>query len=562
MRSFTLLFLVLFLAGCTVLVPTKNSKEILLEDWKRLKSSLESAPILLQDLLEKEFYTQSKQQHNNYNNQSNHNSNRYNLRVLIAGSQQLELQYDNTFEEAFNLVSNGQQKVSETYTNAMINYLLDPKFYYKKPIYSRYFQHKFSPKNASDSLPNTVPFLVTDYNDGANIRWIDLRRVRSIHFLFAGSGPEMASRFGHVALRLIISPEGVFDDEIANHNLYEHIVLGYMAHIDEFELDTLKALSGDYKAYLFASSFMDAYRNYAISEFREIFSVPLLLTASNRDRIVRELSEIHWSYSGDYNFFTNNCSTLLQKNLRFLIPDFNENIHLKYDYIRPDNFFSAIKETSLVDTEKLEYLDKAEQQGYYFPSTEPFYEKALNAIITTMIKSDFDNIESYLDRFPQERMAEILGDAAYFKLLTSNSYYLTAQIMLEELAMRRDERRLIASGSKYFKNINIDNLNESIKLQLNEDEWELYDNYFLSKIRMITQPIPRLNGIPDQSTNFPKIPRIQDTRKIVDRTKLTEILTRVHPEGQEQWQRIILEAAMLEGTMKNIHILQGLKDEY
>lgn len=480
---------------------------------------------------------------------------------LLLYSNEPLLQVDEQFNEIKQIASGRHAPSAPFFAQTLAEYLLNPDFSCQQPIYDRYFQQRYQAQLPRSSCPTLVPFYIVDRQEGGHPLWLDPQRVSSIHLLFGGHGQNMASRFGHVALRLIVCPEGKFDEESCNSNLFEHIVLGYMAHVDEFELDTIKALLGDYKAYLFAAPFMDTYRGYAINEFREIYSLPLILSQEQRQQLVRDLAEIHWSFTDNYNFFTRNCGTLLQQALRGLIPEYGEQPQLSDDYMRPDHFFNAARTSSLTENDRLSSLERAEQQGYYFSSTKVFYEQGLAVVIAAMAQPSFDDLEGYLDRHPGQRLQDIVSDTNYFTLLNKDTYLLEAQIILEELALVRSERLFLAEGSRYFQDLDITSAFDGYKAQLDERQWSLIEDCLLRPVQQVIQPIPRLAGIPDQTTTLPEMKLVADCQTAAARKQLSEILEIINTDHHEQWQRVTAAAHLLDETSQNILILQELTND-
>ena len=298
-----------------------------------------------------------------------------------------------------------------SFAATLTGYLLRPEFSCQQPLYAAYFKRRYTGNNvAAAPCATKVPFSILTQYDGSQIVWLDPGRVKSIHLVFAGKSPSMASRFGHLALRLVICPEGNTTAEACDANLFEHVVLGFRAHIDELSLDTIKALTGEYKAYLYANKFMDVYREYAIDEFRELYSIPLQLDDMQREMMVRELAEIHWGFAGSYSFLTRNCATMMQNGLRASWPEFAMNDSMEDDYLRPDSFFEAIKAGPLADGSKLISLEQAEREGHYFSSTKPIYESALDLVRAAMQKPGFTDIESYLEIQPATRLRSCVNE--------------------------------------------------------------------------------------------------------------------------------------------------------
>ena len=381
----------------------------------------------------------------------------------------------------------------------------------------------------------------------------------SIHLLFAGEGEHAASKYGHVALRLIISPEEhPQDDAAANRNLNEHLVLGFMARIDEFELSTFSALKGDYQAHLLATPFMDTYRNYAIDEFRYIYSLPLQLSQSQCQQMTRELSEVHWSFSAPYRFFGGNCSTLLQQTLRVLLPDYSNHKKLTQTYIRPNRYFRAIRETSLVDSTDFGHLRRAERNGHYFPSTQPYYKKALDVVNTSYGTPIAEDLETYGHHHPIERMKTIVNNPDYFSVLMKDDYILEAQILLEEYALTKNDRLLALEAGRFYRDIAKHPPASKDVKKLSPNQKSIFEDRILRPIQWTITPIAHHAGIPDspaephpaQTQPQPNMPHV-----------MSEILTQVLPKSLEQWNRLNIASQITDETTENILTLKGLRNE-
>ena len=549
---------ILLLAGCALTTPpaSKTPAPLSRQNWQVLQPYLKKAP----EVIQKAIHTAALARLESEGSTSTTSMTAADTFFdLLSHSEQPLLHADDKFTHFKQMVLGSQSAPASPYAQALTDLIFQPDFNCRQPLYFKYFQHRYQTNTSPCATP--VPFLLLNRHEGTKAIWLPPQRVSSIHLVFAGQGPNMASRFGHVALRLVVCPEGKSSKEACDSNLFEHIILGFAAHIDEFELNTFKALSGDYKAYLFATPFMDAYRNYAISEFREITSIPLALNDSQRQLLVRQLSEIHWRYSGDYNFFTRNCSTLLQQALRTLIPQFGQHPGLADDYMRPDYFFAAIQKTSMVDGDKLTSLEQAEQQGFFFSSTKPFYDQALQVVMAAMGSPSFSDIDSYLHRLPSQRLNEIFMNQGYVEILSSDPYHLEAQLLLEELALVRSERLLMAKGSLYFQSLDINAEFDQQQSTLDNKQWRLFTDCFLRPIQQISQPIPRLQAIPQQSDALPTMPLNRDCHTTASREQLSDILDIINTKEQEQWQQVLAAAHILDETTQNILILTELTNE-
>lgn len=563
-KRWLLILIAVLQIGCTVTMErSKNEVSPLIStySWQQLERVLKKSPSRLHRAIRQEAEAHLIQANEvpsvsvAYDKETRVETTLHNL---FSHSDNPVLMPNDEFNELHKIVTGNQSLSANSFNMAFTAFLTDPSFNCKQPNYAHYFQLRYGNNQFTNRCQAEIPFYVASRYDGIQPVWIDPMQIHSIHFLFAGNGESMASRFGHVALRIVICPKGQFTGAVCNANLFEHLVVGFMAHIDEFEIDTLKALSGHYKTYLFANQFMDVYQDYAISEFREIYSLPLRLNKGQREQVVRRLSEIHWRFTDDYNFFTKNCTTFLQEALKILLPEFSTSEKIADNYIRPDHFFAAAKDSLFTEGNKLVSLEAAEQEGYYFSSTKPFYDKALGVVQNAMNTPIFSDIESYLLLNPIKRMDYILRDNDYLTKLTQNQYLFEAQLMLEELAVIRSERFMLAEGARYFKQLNDKEKISEIHQQLDTKQTKIFDDCLLLPINQVTEPILRLSGIPDKS-DIPPTKKISDechTRE--SKKQLKEILDSITVVDIRPWQNVKKASRYLEANISNVTFLKEL----
>lgn len=460
------------------------------------------------------------------------------LLALLSHTHKKNLMPDAAFNQLAVVVLGENGNPQYVFAQALTDYLLQPETACRQPMFTRYFRQRYGEIYASEACHKPVPFAVLTYDEGMKTVWLDPTRVKSIHLLFGGKGRGIASRFGHVALRLIVCPQGQTSADACDANLSEHLVLGFQAHINEFSLDTVKALSGQYKAYLFANPFMDVYEQYAIGEFREIYSLPLRLDGSRREAMVRELSDIHWRYAGKYSFLGNNCATLLQNALREVWPELAANYATVGRYLRPDHFFNAMRASPLTDSEKLTNMDLAEQKGFYFSSTQPFYERALEVLRSHRLHPDFDSLESYLSVEPIQRRQAMVDNATFVATLTSESYVREAQILLEEYAVLRGERLLRAEAVRFLEEQDMLTRSDSLITRLDSEHARVFNDCLLLPISQQLQPIQRLGGIPD-AENIPATSMSSSIcQSSKDKVLLQEAIIAVGGQTSVHWQRL------------------------
>ncbi len=425
------------------------------------------------------------------------------LITLVAQAESPVLQPDDQFEQVLAVVRGIDVPVRLAYAEALSGYLTATDFPCSQPVFTRYFQDRFGTAAPSPTCPRQIPFsLLTRYGE-SKLVLVDPARVQDIHLLFAGNSDSLASRFGHVALRLVVCPEFVPRGQSCDAFLRDHLVLGFRANVDELSLSLWKGLTGGYQAHLYASGFMDVYQEYAIDEFREVYSLPLQLTVEQRTQMVRELSELHWRFAGPYQFINRNCGTLLQDVLRMLWPEFASHPALQSTRWRPDWFFQNLGTTDIVRAESLASLEAAEREGYFFPSTKPYYEKAVAVVSNAMQDPGFSSLEEFLAIPPPVRQLRREADAGFLQRLRVDTYLRDAQLMLEEYAMSRSERRIITAMGHYLHDAQILPQMTALQQSLAPEHWTLLDECLLKPISNRATPTRGTDGIPLQLTQQP-----------------------------------------------------------
>lgn len=347
----------------------------------------------------------------------------------------------------------------EAYALHATEYFTDPRYRCKRPLAASVLEAAWGYRRAANTCNDLVPFMVAEGESATTIRWINPARVYAVHLLFAGSTGNSMSRFGHVTLRIVMcAKDRVVVDQGCEEDLLDHLSLGFKANIDELDLSVWKGIQGGYAMKLYAKSFIDTYREYSIDEFRDVYSVPLLLTEQDKQLLVAALAEIHWSYRSDYHFFTQNCATEVQwllNSLSFARQTSTVDFFHNQRY-RPDRLFADAKSSARFKGEVLANLTTAEQQGYYFPSTEKYYQLAVDSIAETF--STAANTDARADN-PQEWFQKSARERAEYWLKPAlersqhKTYTGHAALVLEGWVARKLRRKLLAGLTSYYASI-------------------------------------------------------------------------------------------------------------
>ncbi|PHR58097.1 MAG: hypothetical protein COA44_04110 [Arcobacter sp.] len=557
MKTFLFALSLSFLIGGCAGLKNKEMHPISQIQKSEIEKLLHKRSKLLEELIKEEIYLDSraeKEKSTDFFKESK--STEEALSYLLLETDKKELLADDKFEELKEITG---AKASYSYASALFKYLNDKNYSCKQPLYSQYFADRY--KDTQEKCKGKVPFNVLSKNSAAKVFWLDPARVSSIHILFAGNGDGMVSKFGHISMRLIVCPEDDYSEEGCNTNLYEHLVLGYRAHVNEFKVSTIKGLMGDYRAYLFANDFMDIYQEYTISEFRHLYSLPLHLSKKKREDIVRDMSEIHWEYSGNYKFLNKNCSTLMQNTLKYMWQKFSENARMDELYWRPDNFFEALRETPLSAFEKLEDLKKAEEEGFYFPSTQPAYERALKMVHKAMNNPEFSSLEEYINIDPLKRYQNTLNDKSFFERIKKERYLRNAQILLEELSIIRFETRMIGEMSYYFNENEISSINKYMQRELNVKELKVFSECILTPITALIKPIKREEGIPDFSVLSYNAKKFFPCSKSENRMSLKYIRMKMKELDPRNWIPVEVSMHYWKESVNNVNAYKKLSSK-
>lgn len=277
--------------------------------------------------------------------------------------------------------TDGKPGPADIYAAHAAAYFTDASYRCRYPLTAGQLESAWQFAAAPAMCAPRVPFLVADDEGRRELRWVDPARVQAVHLVFAGASGGTLSRFGHVALRLVVCGEHRQTvDAGCEEDLFDHLSLGFMAGIDELDLSLWKGITGGYPVKLYARRFISAYREYTIDEFRPLHSLPLRLDPDARDFMVRSLSQVHWSYRNEYRFFTRNCATELHWLLQAVseVSSPGSPPFLATARFRPDRLFADARKSRRFDGAVLEDPGQAEKGGYFFPGAGAYYQVAVN----------------------------------------------------------------------------------------------------------------------------------------------------------------------------------------
>ncbi len=260
----------------------------------------------------------------------------------------------------------------------------DPEFKCRRPSYYNYFSALFQTKPYEDSIceMNHKVTLISESagNDSPMVaRDIDPSRIYQIHYLFAGKGKQMMSRWGHAMFRLVLCAPGKPVSPDCMNDYAQHVVVSYRANVEDMNIDYAKGMNGVYPSQMFLMNMSEVVAEYTKSEFRDMISLPLKMNRSEISHFADKLLENYWSYKGKYFFLTNNCATEAMNLLRVAYPD-NAQMQTA-SIITPLGLYDYLVKNNITNTDLLNDEKAAIRSGYLFPGISDKLQKSLDLFI-------------------------------------------------------------------------------------------------------------------------------------------------------------------------------------
>ncbi|BFM48406.1 hypothetical protein THO17_05690 [Marinomonas sp. THO17] len=470
-----------------------------------------------------------------------------------------ELLADKRFQYAKDLIKDRHQAQYDIFVAILRAYLVEEDFACRHPVYAAYFARRYQAQVNYQHCLDPVPFYLFDSNQGGHLVSINPQDVREIHLVFASEGRGVASSFGHVSVRLLVCPDASSSLQACQQNLFNHVFLGYVARIDGFTMNVLKGFFGGYDAHLFASTFREVFRANTLLADRDLYSLPLNLSAQQVEQIVRDLSEIHWSYRGNYRFITVNCATLLQDLLNEALQLENQS-NEALGFLRPDSLFHQLRNSPLARGSELLSLDKAESKGYYFPRNRVYYQQALSALLDAIDEYPYASLEQYDQSRAAKRLYDLLLSDSVYNNLASNDYLLEAQLLLEE-------RQLVYLRFDLFLKVVdivielqlLDVMQAKLKALPEGVDKQLLRHCYVLPLLQVQMAVPRFDGIPKlrQLADFQAKSELVCGSQQAQQKIFTLVASAVPDDHQGMKELKLLEQELVQ-TLDNIETLEGL----
>lgn len=324
-------------------------------------------------------------------------------------------------------------------------FLLDPSYACRRPSLFAYFRTHFQwqPPEVQPCPPD-YPVLNAGDDFGQNpLVRIDPKRLYAVDYLLAEANQEWVSRWGHSMLRLVIcAPERSPGPE-CRLDLAHHLVLSFRAFVDDLQLSSWDGLVGDYPSRLFVLPLNQVVEEYTRMELRSLISVPLRLSAAQRQQLLAKAVEQHWSYDGRYYFFSNNCAL---ESLKLLRSGTGHPALETLDDLTPTGLLEQLHARGVADGQALKDSAYALRWGYRFDSYRDRYQAMFQVLQQRLALLPAGTLDDWLALEPSARQPWIaqadLPAAAALLLLEQGAYY--QQLLQAREALKQ---RYLSGGS-------------------------------------------------------------------------------------------------------------------
>ncbi len=195
---------------------------------------------------------------------------------------------------------------------------LDPEFECRRPATAQFLANKMKVALKGNCLKNNNVLVQSAYLEDNYQLAVSINpdRIYQIHYLFAGQGRELMSRWGHAMFRLVVcAPHRKVPGPECLEDVSHHLALSYRAHMTDFNISYTKGITGEYPSQLFVLRYLEVQQEYTKFELRDLYSIPLKLTQSQKEEFIDLTLERFWTYQGRYYFLNNNCGTEAVKHL-------------------------------------------------------------------------------------------------------------------------------------------------------------------------------------------------------------------------------------------------------
>ncbi len=365
---------------------------------------------------------------------------------------------------------------------------LDPEFQCRRPATARFLANKMKLTLSGNCLKNNSVLAQSAYlEDNYQLAVsINPNRIYQIHYLFAGKGRELMSRWGHAMFRLVVcAPHRKVPGPECLDDVSHHLALSYRAHMSDFNISYMKGVTGGYPSQLFVLRYLEVQQEYTKFELRDLYSIPIKLSQLQKQEFIDLTLERFWTYQGRYYFLNNNCGTEAVKHLSVALSDeeskligsitpekiFNDIIKKRHDIsdgmIEDLSREEMVKRKLLIPSMYDDYNSIFQDLKKYFPSYRvKKMEKFFKKMSAEKRLQDYENFIDLIKELPVDEQKQLIIKLIHFER------YLAARFLqsLPKTIMKKMD------GDQGLKD-KVSEMGESLKL-MNMQPWEVVSSRF------------------------------------------------------------------------------------
>lgn len=339
----------------------------------------------------------------------------------------------------------------EAFAVWMEYFLLDPEMSCRSPAIYRYFSERFSvtPHRNPDGSPVCTPNQVVYSSRARRPLRLDPSRIYQIHYLYANSGNEAASRWGHAMLRLVVcDPKRTEVGPDCLKDVSSHIIASYRANVFDIVPSLWKGLFGDYPSNIFFFTFPEVFEEYTQNELRDLISIPLRFSPRQKTRLLEFLLEQYWTYDGRYYFLNNNCATETAKAIEIALGNPSMLSFGPKVVVEPTKLMEQLVSIKLGDGSVLNDQKKAIEMGYLFQSELQTRLKKAFENARSILGGRYGSVEEFLEQSRAKERSDLLKSAEV--RLSTDRRLVLSLLFLELQVQRQNEVRLQTGATELF----------------------------------------------------------------------------------------------------------------
>ena len=277
--------------------------------------------------------------------------------------------------------------------------VLDPEFECRKPATANFLSRKLGIPLKGECQKNfkviaQSAFLEDNYQLSVSI---DPKRIYQIHYLFAGKGQALMSKWGHAMFRLVVcAPFRTVAGPECLNDVSHHLALSYRAYMNDINISYSKGVFGGYPSQLFVLRYLEVQQEYTKFELRDLFSIPLKMTANQKRDFLDLTLERYWTYQGKYYFIDNNCGTETVKHLAMALDD--EESRLISSVTPLKIYKDIIKDKNDLTDENIQGLSREQMLEHHYLVESMFSE----------LNDSYQFLRNYMPSFSEKKMKKFL----------------------------------------------------------------------------------------------------------------------------------------------------------